>query len=392
MAIKSSTCESRVTFHTDQVLSVAGAHLVHDVFSSFLSPLLPLIIDKLSLSMTLAGSLSFYQRLPSVVNPFIGMLADRVDLRLFISLAPGVTAVAMSLLGVAPSYAVAAVLLLVTGLSSAALHVPGPVMVAQVSGDQVGKGMSVWMTGGELARTLGPLIAVSAVSLLTLEGIWPIMLVGIAASFVIYSRIKDTPVRPPRGRAHIPLRQTWQDMQHLFIPLTGIIFSRSLMAAALNTFLPTFMTNQGQSFESGGIALVLYQLAGTVGALATGTLSDRIGRKWMLSVTLGIAPFLMLLFLLVEGWLVLPVLMLIGLISISTTPVMMAMVQEHANDQPATANGLYMGLSFVISATAPLLLGFLADALGLNTAFAASAVVALIGVPLVHWLPQDTSA
>ena len=164
------------------------------------------------------------------------------------------------------------------------------------------------------------------------------------------------------------------------------------MAAALNTFLPTFMTDQGQSFESGGMALVLYQLAGTVGALATGTFSDRIGRKWMLSVTLGIAPFLMLLFLLVEGWLVLPVLMLIGLISISTTPVMMAMVQEHANDQPATANGLYMGLSFVIGATAPLLLGLLADALGLNTAFAASAVVALIGVPLIHWLPQDTSA
>jgi FSR family fosmidomycin resistance protein-like MFS transporter len=247
------------------------------------------------------------------------------------------------------------------------------------------------MTGGELARTVGPLVAVSAVSLLTLEGMWPIMLVGLAASALIYSRIKDTPVRPPRRGAPVPLRQTWRDMQHLFIPLTTILLSRSLMVSALNTFLPTFMTNRGQSFESGGMALVLYQLAGTVGALATGTLSDRIGRKWMLSATLGVAPFLMLLFLLVEGWLVLPVLMLIGLISISATPVVMAMVQEHASDQPATANGLYMGISFVISATAPLLLGLLADILGLQTAFAASALVALIGVPLIYWLPQDKS-
>jgi hypothetical protein len=37
------------------VLTAAGGHFVHDSFTSFLSPLLPLIIQKLGLSLTMAG-------------------------------------------------------------------------------------------------------------------------------------------------------------------------------------------------------------------------------------------------------------------------------------------------------------------------------------------------
>jgi len=49
----------------------------HDIFTSFLAPLLPLIIQKLGLSLTLAGSLAAFQQLPSLINPFLGLLADR---------------------------------------------------------------------------------------------------------------------------------------------------------------------------------------------------------------------------------------------------------------------------------------------------------------------------
>jgi FSR family fosmidomycin resistance protein-like MFS transporter len=66
------------------------------------------------------------------------------------------------------------------------------------------------------------------------------------------------------------------------------------------------------------------------------------------------------------------------------------MVQDHAGDHPATANGLYMGISFVIGAAGPLLVGGLADLVGLRTAFAWSAFLALVGVPLVLALPGDS--
>jgi FSR family fosmidomycin resistance protein-like MFS transporter len=376
------------SFNTQHVLTLAGAHFVHDVFSAFLAPLLPLIIDKLSLSLTLAGSLTTFLRLPSVINPFIGMLGDRMDLRMFIILAPTITAAAMSLLGVAPSYAVLALLLMVAGLSTAAFHVPGPVLVARVSGARVGKGMSFWMTGGELARSVGPLLAVAAVSWLTLEGIWLLMVLGFGASVVIYGRTREVTLRPS-ARKRNSLGQAWRAMQHVLLPLAAILFTRGFLQGALASFLPTFLRAEGESLWFGGIALAVTEFAGAAGALGAGTISDQLGRRRILLVASITAPLLMLVFLLVRGWLILPMLILIGLVIFSTTPVIMAMVQDHAGDHPATANGLYMGISFVIGAVVPMLVGFLADTVGLRTAFTWSALVSLAGVPFIFFLPAD---
>ena len=63
------------SFQTGRVLTVAGGHLIHDIFTSFLAPLLPLIINKLGLSLTLAGSLAFFQQLPGLINPLLGMIS-----------------------------------------------------------------------------------------------------------------------------------------------------------------------------------------------------------------------------------------------------------------------------------------------------------------------------
>jgi len=50
-----------------------------------------------------------------------------------------------------PRYFIAAPLLILTGLSHASYHA-GTAMIAHVSGNRVGKGMSFFMTGGELGR------------------------------------------------------------------------------------------------------------------------------------------------------------------------------------------------------------------------------------------------
>ncbi len=53
-------------FQTEQVVTIAGGHFIHDVYSAFLAPLLPLIIDKLSLTLTMAGSLSAFMQIPAI--------------------------------------------------------------------------------------------------------------------------------------------------------------------------------------------------------------------------------------------------------------------------------------------------------------------------------------
>jgi MFS transporter, FSR family, fosmidomycin resistance protein len=369
------------------VLTAAGGHFVHDSFTSFLSPLLPLIIQKLGLSLTMAGSLSALQSLPSLINPFLGMLGDRVSLRWLAIIAPTTTAIAMSLIGVAPTYTFLAILLLTAGVSSACWHVPSPVMVARAAGQRVGFGMSVLMLGGEMARTLGPLIAVGAVSLWGLEGIWRLMPLGLVASLVLYWRTRHVETRVTR-RAGASWAETWVELRHVLLPIAGVIGTRTFVSVCLATYLPTFLTREGESILQAGGALSILMLAGAIGSFATGTVSDRFGRRRVLAFVLLLSPLLMFVFLAMHGWMILPVLFVLGFMANSTSPVLMAMVQESASDHPATANGVYMALEFVGGAIITVIVGVLADALGLRMAFGISAVIALLGTPFVLLMPR----
>jgi len=138
-------------FQTGKILALSICHFIHDIYSSFLAPLLPLFIEKFSMSLSQAGLLASAAQIPSLLNPYIGTLADRISVRYFIILAPAMTAVPMSLIGLAPSYGILLILLFITGISVAVFHVPSPVMISRLSGTKKGLGMSFYMTGGELA-------------------------------------------------------------------------------------------------------------------------------------------------------------------------------------------------------------------------------------------------
>jgi len=375
-------------FQISQVLVFVGGHLIHDAFGGFVAPLLPLIIQKLDLSLALAGSLTAFQRLPSMANPFIGLLADRVNLRWFVILAPAVTAMAMSTIGLAPTYTALVILLLVAGISSAAWHVPAPVMTAQASGSRVGRGMSLFMLGGELARTVGPLLAVGAVSLWGLEGMWRMVPLGVVASLVIHSRLRKVTARAKTVH-NGSLIKTWRVLRRALLPITGIILVRSFMTSALTTFLPTLLASEGANlwFASGSLSIL--ELAGALGALTSGTLSDRVGRRQVLAFAMITSPLSMLLFLSVRGWLTIPVLALLGFLALSPSPVMMAIIQENGRDHPATANGLYMAAGFLIRSALLIAVGAIADRWGLRTAFHWSAWMGFLGLPLVFLLPKQ---
>mgnify|MGYP001583165377 CR=1 FL=1 len=102
-------------FQTGQVLPIAGAHFIHDVFTSFFPPLLPVLIEKLSLSLAQVGSLNAILQIGSLLNPLLGYLADKINMRYFVIFAPAVTATLMSLIGVTSSYySLAAILFIIS--------------------------------------------------------------------------------------------------------------------------------------------------------------------------------------------------------------------------------------------------------------------------------------
>jgi FSR family fosmidomycin resistance protein-like MFS transporter len=295
-AVAASQQAEAEPFQTDRVVTISAGHAVHDTYTAFLPPLLPAFIESMSLSKAEAGLLTAFQQAPSLLQPFIGFVADRVSLRYLVILTPAVSATAMSLLGIAPSYAVLALMLMVAGLSSATLHAVAPVIAGRLSGTRLGRGMGFWMVGGELGRTLGPL-AIAAYFVF-----WPddlshtpwLMIGGWLTSLLLFVRLRNVEGRPPRSEQGVPWRQVLRIMAPLLIPLTGIILVRSFMSSALTTYLPTFLAEEGAELWLAGISLSVLEAAGVVGALLGGSLSDRFGRRVVLFISLLVTPLLML--------------------------------------------------------------------------------------------------
>ena len=374
-------------FKTSGVLAIALAHFIHDVYSSFLAPLLPLLIEKLSLSLTQAGFMSTIMQLPALINPMIGNLADRINVRYFVILAPATTAVPMSLLGVAPSYGVLLILLFVTGISVSLFHVPAPVMVAELSGTRKGRGMSIFMTGGELARTVGPLCAVGAVSLFGLSRFYPVMSIGLISSVWLWVVIRDRRPNSPHNRPPSSILESWRSIKEIMLPLSAILIFRGFMHGAMATFLPTFVSNETGNIWLAGSALTVFEAFGVAGVLVSGSLSDFLGRRNTLLVSLIGAPLGMLAFTLTGGWLRVVMLMLTGFTLLSTTPVMLALVQEHAKGRPAAANGFFMMISFLARSAIVVVVGFVADLAGLRSTYMLSAILGLVAIPFILMLP-----
>ena len=375
-------------FQTGNVLTISFAHFFHDVYSSFLAPLLPLLIEKLSMSYSLVGLLSVIQRLPSFFNPLIGVMADKICIKYLIIVAPFLTALSMSLLGVAPNYVILAILLFLMGISSTIFHVPAPVLIKKAAGNKIGKGMSFYMLGGEFARTLGPLIILGAVSLWGLEGTYRLIPFGFLASLFLYFKLKNIK-NNNNFEKKFSINKTFIKLIPFFLVLAGIMFCRAAMKSALTIFLPTYLNANGFSLWIAGISLSILQFSGAIGTIFSGTISDRIGRKTALLIITGITPIFMWLFIILDNIFMIPVLIMAGVFLFASGPVLLALIHDIKSDRPAFINGVYMMIGFIINAVAVMLIGIFADLVGFEITYKLSAILAFGAVPFVLMIPND---
>ncbi len=245
------------------------------------------------------------------------------------------------------------------------------------------------MTGGELARAVGPLIAVAAVSLVGLENMYPVMVIGLLTSFILYYQFKNIPVHTV-SKEPPSLRKAWASASHVLQPITGILVFRGFMHASIGTFLPTFINQNTANLWLAGISLAIYETSGVVGALTCGHLSDKIGRRTTLLLSLLLAPPFLFLFLWMKSiWLQALCLIGLGFTVLSTTPVMLALVQENAGDNPATVNGFFMMISFLARSAVVVLVGAIADFIGLGNTYYLSAGLGLLALPFIFSLPKE---
>ncbi len=358
-------------FQTDKVLTVSLSHMLHDIYGAFLAPMLPLLVDKLGITLAMAGMLDTVRNIPSLLNPFFGIMADKITVRYFVILSPAVSATIMSLLGIAPSYTVAVIMLLVMGVSSSLFHVPSPVVIKRFSGNKTGMGMSWYMLGGEFSRTLGPVIITWAITRWTLEGTWRLMPVGLIASFVLYLKLRDVDERDS-VRKPAPLhRESGKgvSLTPLLLSIGGYTLFMMATKVAVTLYLPAYLVSQGRSLMSASFLLSVLQFAGAAGTLTAGTISDRIGRKTTLYIAGIVSPLMMWLFLVSPGHFAAPILALLGFFLFTSGPVLLALVQDADSDYPAFANGMYMTINFGVRALSVFLVGFFIERIGFQASY-----------------------
>ncbi len=374
-------------FDYGRILLICSGHFVHDVYSAFIAPLLPLLIDKLGLTLVMAGSLPVFMQAPSLLGPLIGYLADRFSVRYLVIFAPAITATLATLIGFMPTYGTAALLLFCVGVNIMAFHAPAPAMIAHVAGDKVGRGMSFFMASGELARSVGPLLVGFGVAEWGMEGLWRLMFFGWLSSAVLFWRLRD--VSAKRERRKSKTKPMLKRFARVFAPLLGVMLLRNMAMSSLGIFMVVYLVDI-RSFDltlATG-ALALYEFSGVGGALMGGTLSDRFGRRLMVAGAALCSALLMLVFVHVEGALMIPLLIGLGFTALSVSPVFLALVQDQLPESRATANGMFMLYAFGVRALNVMMVGALGDALGLQNAFIAAALISLLCLPIIVTLPS----
>ena len=372
---------------TPRLALLALAHCTIDAYSSFFSPLLPLLITKLHLSLTLVGTLVALSALSSSLSqPIFGWLGDRIHRPWFVAFGPLMAAIFLSAIGMAPSYWALVALLMLGGIGVAAFHPQAAAISAGLSPRRA-MAMSIFVTGGTLGFSLGPLFAVTIVGAFGLERTWIAAFPGLLMAVLLlvwFSRVRRS-VRPAATRPRI------SELRPVLRPLTLLYFAvvcRSAVSYGFMTFLPLHLHSRGWSVAQGGTLLTVYLVCGALGGFLGGWLADRWGGRRVVVRSFVLATPLYLAFLFLPDWPGLACLVLGGFFLQASLPVNVVMGQELSPAHASTISSLLMGAAWGVGALLIGPIGALADARGLHAALLTLACLLGAGLVCALMLPD----
>ena len=163
--------------------------------------------------------------------------------------------------------------------------------------------------------------------------------------------------------------------------LLVLIFSKYFYLASINSYFTFYLIQKfSLSIRNAQLHLFLFQFAVAAGTLIGGPLGDRIGRKYVIWISiLGVAP-LTLLFPHVGliGTTVLSV--FIGVILASAFSAILVYAQELIPGKVGMIAGLFFGFAFGMGALGSAALGKLADLTSITHVYQLTAFLPLLGI------------
>jgi FSR family fosmidomycin resistance protein-like MFS transporter len=377
------------------VLILTLSHLFVDLTGSALPAIMPFLKDTLRLSYTAVGTVIMISNLTSsIIQPFFGYLSDKMEIKWLIPVSIILTYVGFSFVGLAPSFIVLLILVIMNGMGVAVYHPEGTKIMHYFTGSRKAFGMSFFQVGGNFGLALGPLLITYAIEFANLPGTLFFLIMGIPLFGLLLLFL---------NKLTLPIKNEKSDLQEKKVnsipegkdndwgSMSLLIFAvamRSWTHMGLITFVPFYYIHvlNGDAITAGRLVFV-FLMGGVVGTMIGAVIADKIGHKYYFSLSMILSVPLLFLFLQVNGSWVFFTLFLIGLVLISSFSVTIVMGQMILRSRLGMASGLMMGFVIGIGGVGAGLLGIVADSWGVITVLKLIAYMPAIGFIPILMIP-----
>lgn len=381
--------------NTRVILALTLIHFMGDFYNAFITPLLPIFIDKFSLTLAQAGLVTGLSRfLAFVVQPPVGYLADRHPSRFFALGGPLMVMVFIPLTGITPYFWLLVVCVCLGSIGSSMFHPTAAGMVEPYAGRHFGLAMSIFGTGGTLAFAVGPLFISWLVGTYGLGAMPFSMLLGAAVFLFLYKALPTPQASTLKSHGFInSMKEVFGSVWLPIILILTVMILRAFVGQSFMTYLPVMVARQGYSLVSIGALVSLFTVAGALSGLLAGHLSDRIGFKPVfICAHLLTTPSILAVLYLPGNWIFI-CFFLSGFFIMATIPLGVALAQKLAPKGKSMASSLMMGLAFGTGGLLTPLTGKLADIFMIRPVLTVIAIVPVLTVvPVVFLFSKDPSA
>jgi FSR family fosmidomycin resistance protein-like MFS transporter len=378
------------------LLALSFSHLLNDTMQSLIPSIYPMVKDSFQLSFSQIGLITFtFQVSASVFQPLVGSYTDKRPQPYALAVGMCFTLLGLISLSLASSFNIVLVSVGLIGIGSAVFHPEASRVARMASGGKHGMAQSLFQVGGNAGSSLGPLLA--ALILLPygrFQIIW-FSLVALLAIVILswvggwYKQNLTLNVVKKAGNA--VKQDTYLSKGKVVFAITILlllIFSKYIYMSSISSYFTFYLIDKfGVSIQSSQIYLFAFLFAVAAGTFIGGPVGDRIGRKYVIWISiLGAAPFALLLPYVNLFWTgVLSC--IIGLILSSAFSAILVYAQELIPGKVGMIAGLFFGFAFGIAGIGSAILGSLADQTSIEYVFRICSFLPLIGL-LTGFLPN----
>jgi FSR family fosmidomycin resistance protein-like MFS transporter len=365
-------------------------HFSGDFYSSFITPLYPIFVENMGLSLAQVGFLAGVSRfLMFIVQPMSGYWADRHPSRSFILIGLLMPIVFIPLAGTTTGFYGLLLCIVIGSTGSSLFHPPVTGMVPLYAGRSLGLAMSIYNTAGTLAFGVGPIFITWYVARYGLAAMPLTMVLGLLIWVYFYWVIpkpegEGTPQFGFLGTLSHTLGAVWQPI----LLIWTVMVMRSLVGQSLMTFMPVIWVQQGYSIVSAGILFSIFTISGTVAGILCGHLSDRMGYKRLLWITHGLMTPFLLAFLMAPGKWIYPATVFAGGFNMASLPLGVVMAQKIAPRGRSMVASLMMGLAFGTGGILSPIVGKLGDMFSIEGVLMVLAFIPLLSLVPVYFVPE----